>query len=284
MPTAADHETENREVESPEEAEDARQRRSPSGRVVYDAILQEADEELERPSSALFWSALAAGLSMGFSMVAEGLLNHYLPEASWRPLVGKLGYAVGFLIVILGRQQLFTENTLTPILPLMRRKDLHTLGDVGRLWVVILIGNLVGALAFGFVAARTPVFEHGVRHEFLAIGHQAMQHGFGVVVLKAIFAGWLIALLVWMLPYAESAHFWVILAITWLVGVGHFNHIIAGAVNVFTLAWHGDKPWLEVLGNNLLPTLIGNCIGGVTLVAALNHAQVVAGGEGKKAE
>src|SRR3954471_8494371 len=257
--------------EHPHEQE-AEERRSPSGKVVYAAIMKEADEELARSSSALFWSGLAAGLSMGFSLVAEAVLRRHLPDTDWRILVTKLGYSFGFLIVILGRQQLFTENTLTPILPLMRRKDLHTLCDVGRLWAVILVGKLLGALALGFVAARPPSFEHEVRHEFLAMGHVAMQHGFGVVVLKGIFAGWLIALLVWMLPYAESAHFWVILAITWLVGVGHFNHIIAGAVEVFTLAWHGDKPWLQVLGNNLLPTLIGNILGGVTLVAALNHA------------
>src|SRR3954464_12841615 len=88
-------------------------RSSPSGKVVYKAILKEADEELERPSSALFWSGLAAGLAMGLSMIAEGVLRHHLPEASWRPLIAKLGYSVGFVVVILGRQQLFTENTLT---------------------------------------------------------------------------------------------------------------------------------------------------------------------------
>jgi formate/nitrite transporter FocA (FNT family) len=268
----------DREVESPEEAEEARKRRSPSGRVVYDAVMQEADEELERPSSALFWSALAAGLSMGFSMVGEALLRHYLPEASWRPTVAKLGYSFGFLIVILGRQQLFTENTLTPILPLMRRKDLHTLGDVARLWGVIFVANMLGALAFALVASKTAAFEGAVRHEFVALGHDAMQHGFGTVVLKGIFAGWLIALLVWMLPYSESAHFWVILAMTWLIGMGHFSHVVAGAVEVFSTAWAGEKPWGHVMLHWLVPALIGNCIGGVTLVAALNHAQVVAGG------
>jgi formate/nitrite transporter FocA (FNT family) len=270
----------DREVESPEEAEEARHRRSPSGRVVYDAVMQEADEELERPSSALFWSALAAGLSMGFSMVGEGLLRHYLPDASWRPAVSKIGYSFGFLIVILGRQQLFTENTLTPILPLLRRKDLHTLGDVARLWGIIFAGNMLGALVFALVATKTAAFDAPVRHEFVALGHDALQHGFGAVLLKGIFAGWLIALLVWMLPYSESAHFWVILAMTWLVGIGHFSHIVAGAVEVASTAWAGEKAWATVVLHWVVPALIGNCIGGVTLVAALNHAQVVSGGGG----
>src|SRR3954468_5645884 len=81
-----------------QEEQEIQERTSPSGKIVYHAILEEGEEELERASSALFWSGLAAGLSMGFSFIAEGLLAHYLPEAHWRPLVAKLGYSVGFLI------------------------------------------------------------------------------------------------------------------------------------------------------------------------------------------
>src|SRR4030095_3205178 len=99
-------------------------------------------------------------------------------------------------------------------------------------------------------------------------------------LLRAIFAGWLIALIVWLLPFAETARIWVIVILTWLIGVRHFSHIIAGAVNTFLLAWAGDKGWGEVFGRFILPTLIGNTIGGVRLVAARSHAQVVAGGEG----
>src|SRR4051812_19632140 len=101
------------------EHEEAHERSSPSGKVVYKAIMAEADEELDRSSGVLSWSGLAAGLSMGFSLLAEAILRARLPDKEWRPLVVKLGYSVGFLIVILGRQQLFTENTLTPVLPLL---------------------------------------------------------------------------------------------------------------------------------------------------------------------
>src|SRR3954451_25035553 len=104
------------------EESEAEELRSPGGAVIYRAVLKEGMEELERPSSALFWSGLAAGLSMGASLIAEGLLSSHLPDSEWKPLVTKLGYSVGFIVVILGRQQLFTENTLTPILPLMREK------------------------------------------------------------------------------------------------------------------------------------------------------------------
>src|SRR3954471_21270408 len=141
------------------EEEQAEERSTVSASVVYQAILKEGESELDRSTSALAWSGLAAGLSMGFSLVTEGLLRHALPDAPWRPLIVKLGYSIGFLIVILGRQQLFTENTLTPILPLMRRKNLSTLGNMLRLWGVVLAANLLGALVFAWAATRTSAFE-----------------------------------------------------------------------------------------------------------------------------
>ena len=195
----------------------------------------------------------------------------------------KLGYSVGFLLVILGRQQLFTENTLTPVLPLLRNKDGKTLGNLLRLWGVVLGANLLGALAMAWVLSRTSVAEHSVREAMREVGEEAMKHGFGVTLLKGIFAGWLIAMIVWLLPFAETARVWVIIIITYVVGIAQLSHIIAGAVNVFALAWVGSRGWGDVAGSYLVPTLIGNTIGGVTIVAALNHAQVVAGGGGEDA-
>jgi formate/nitrite transporter FocA (FNT family) len=258
---------------------EAQERSSPSGEVVYKAILSEADDELKRPSTELFWSGLAAGLSMGFSLLAESLLRHHLPDAHWRPLVAKAGYSVGFIIVILGRQQLFTENTLTPVLPVLRHKDAKTLTNMLRLWGVVLIANLIGALAFALAMMKTAAFSGDVKQTAILIGHDAMNYGFGVQVIKGIFAGWLVALIVWLLPFAESARLWVIIIITWLIGVAGFSHIIAGAVEVFALAWAGAKSWGVVIGGYVIPVLIGNIIGGVTLVAAINHAQVGAGGK-----
>ncbi|MFN2454294.1 MAG: formate/nitrite transporter family protein [Pyrinomonadaceae bacterium] len=265
------HDVEQQEIEA---------RSSPSGKVVYKTILKEGRDELERSSSALFWSGLAAGLSMGFSLIAEGLLHAYLPDAPWRPLVAKFGYSIGFLIVILGRQQLFTENTLTPILPLLQRPDAATFFNVLRLWVIVLIANLLGALAIALVLAKTNAFDPHIQTAFSEIGRKAMENGFLTTLLRGIFAGWLIALMVWLLPFAEAARVWVIIFITYIVGLGQFSHIIAGAVEVFTVAARGETAWLTALGSYLLPTLIGNIIGGVTLVAALNHAQAVSGEEG----
>ena len=258
-----------------EEQKEAQERSSVTVHVVHEAVRREGEEELKRSSSALGWSGLAAGLSMGFSLVGEALFRSKLPDAPWRPLISKLGYATGFVLVILGRQQLFTENTLTPILPLLHRKNLATLTAVLRLWLVVLLSNMAGAAAVAWLLADTQVVDAPVRQAFAEIGGESLSLGFGLVLLRGIFAGWLIAFLVWMLPFAESSRFFVIIAIAWLVGVGGFTHVVAGSVEVFTLAWTGAASWPEAVLGYTVPSLIGNIIGGISLVAAINHAQVV---------
>lgn len=249
-------------------------RKSPSAAVVHETIFKEAESELERPSTALFWSGLAAGLSMGLSMITEGILHTYLPDADWEPLVSNLGYSVGFLAIILARQQLFTENTLTPVLPLLHRKDLKTLQNVFRLWGVVLVANLLGVLVIALISAKTTAFEPEVRKSFIELGQKAIDPGFVTILLRGILAGWLIALMVWLLPFAETARVWVIIIITWLVGIAELSHVIAGSSETFVLALSGVSTWGKVLSGYLLPSLLGNVLGGVILVAVLNHAQV----------
>lgn len=261
------------------ELEEVERRSSIRAHVVHEAIRMEGEDELARPSAALAWSGLAAGLSMGLSLAAEGLLRSHLPDAPWRPLVSKIGYSMGFVAVILGRQQLFTENTLTPILPLLHRRDPATLKNVLRLWMVVLAANLFGALIFAWAAGNTAAFPPQVRHAFQEIGHEAMAVSFGNAVLRGIFAGWIIALVVWLLPSAETGRVIVIVALTWLVGLGGFTHIVAGSIESLFLVMTGEASLLQYLGGYMLPTLLGNTLGGVSLVAALNHAQVVAGCE-----
>jgi formate/nitrite transporter FocA (FNT family) len=133
---------------------------------------------------------------MGFSFIAEGLVAARLPVQPWRPLIGRAGYCVGFLIVILGRQQLFTENTLTVVLPLLLRKDLSTLLRMLRLWVVVLGGNLVGTFLFALCLGTINVFDNHTQQCLTEIGAAHLGASFGTVLVRAIFAGWLIALMV----------------------------------------------------------------------------------------
>jgi formate/nitrite transporter FocA (FNT family) len=254
--------------------------KSLDAKTTYEVVRREGERELERSTSALSWSGLAAGLSMGFSFLAEGLLRAHLPDAEWRPLVAKLGYSVGFLIVIIGSQQLFTENTLTPIVPLLSRRTWSCLRNVLRLWGAVLVCNVVGALLFALAIGRLEVVEPNVQRALSALAQEAIRADPWTTALHAVYAGWLIALMVWMLPGAESAKLPVIVIMTYLVGLGGFAHVIAGAAEVFYAGVRGEASWARIVGGYLLPTLVGNTIGGVTMVAALNHAQATSGEEG----
>lgn len=253
--------------------EEITERTSPAGEIVYHAIHSEGEHELKRDSGALAWSGLAAGLSMGFSLVVEALLRVHLPDSNAQALVSKFGYTVGFLIVILGRQQLFTENTLTAVLPFLKKPTMSVLLNVGRLWAVVLASNLVGGFVFAWLVGHTSLFDVEVRTACAEIGREAVDHGFGTVLLRGIFAGWLIALMVWLLPFAESARVGVIVIISYVVGLGQFSHIIAGGIKAFYLVATSELSVGRCVWLYLFPTLIGNIIGGVSLVAALGHAQ-----------
>lgn len=257
------------------ESREAQERSSATVRVVYEAVRREGEEELKRSSSALWWSGLAAGLSMGFSLMIEGVLRRWLPDAPWRHLVSALGYSAGFVIVILGRQQLFTENTLTPILPLLRSKKLATTLNVARLWSVVLIANIAGCVFISWMLARTEMFPADIRYSFEETARQATMLPFGLALLRGIFAGWLMALLVWLLPFAEHARFFVIISMTWMISICGFTHVVAGSVEALFLSWSGAYSFQHAAGGYIVPVLFGNIIGGVALVAALNHAQVV---------
>ena len=268
-------------VVSPEltekQQQEAEDRTSVSALVVHEAIRFDGEEELDRSISALAWSGLAAGLSMGFSFVAQALLRAHLPDTSWRPLLVGLGYPVGFLIVIIGRQQLFTENTLTAIIPLLTKRNLNTLIRVLKLWAVVLVANLVGAHIFAWVVGNTSMFRPMVQDSMLALGKEAMEVSFGAAFLRGIFAGWLIAMVVWMLAAIDTGRIAIIIIITYVVAIAGLTHIIAGSIEVLFLVMVGAKTWSAVVVGYLIPTLFGNITGGVSLTAAVNHAQVVAG-------
>ncbi|HEY2324299.1 MAG TPA: formate/nitrite transporter family protein [Thermoanaerobaculia bacterium] len=260
-----------------DEKQEAEERSAPTGTVVYEAIFSEGTAELERSTRALLWSGLAAGLSMSFSFITSSILHAALPDTKWRDLVVALGYPVGFIIVILGRQQLFTENTLTVILPLLTKRNRETFLNVCRLWAAVLVANLIGAILVALVLAKTEVVTQETFQSMRALAKTAPQGSFSVVFLRGIFAGWLIAMTVWLLPYAETARVWVIAIITYVIGAAHFSHVIAGAVESAFLVITGGSSWAEFALGFFIPSLLGNIVGGVLLVAVLNHAQVVAG-------
>jgi formate/nitrite transporter FocA (FNT family) len=260
-----------------QQSREAGRRTSVKASVVHETIRRDGEEELQRPLAAIAFSGLAAGLSMGFSFVAEALLQSHLPDTVWRPLITNLGYPLGFLIVIIGRQQLFTENTLTAIIPLLTRRNWATAYAVLRLWAVVLLANLTGAHIFAWVIGNTAVLKPEFHQALVDLARQAADVSFSSAIIRGVFAGWLIATVVWMLAATTTGRIPVIVILTYFVALAGLTHIVAGSVEVLYLVMKGQQTWLSYLGGYMLPTLIGNILGGVSLVSALNHAQVIAG-------
>ena len=167
--------------------------------MLHEIIRTQGDQELERNVAALWWSALAAGLTMGLSLMAMGLFNSRLPDGEASKVIASLGYCAG-LAVILARQQLFTENTLTAVLPVMSKPTLNNVGRLLRLWSVVLAGNLAGTLLVAWVMLRLPIFDAATDAAFLDIGRKVMENDIGQMFAKGIVSGWMIATMVWMIP------------------------------------------------------------------------------------
>jgi formate/nitrite transporter FocA (FNT family) len=158
------------------------------------------------------------------------------------------------------------------MLPLLH--GTHRITDVLRYWAIVFAANILATLLFAAAVNIPGLFPPDAIHAFTDLGVKAADSGFAGVLVKAVFAGWLIALMVWLLPASASARFFVIVAVTWLIGAAHFSHVIAGSVETGFAAMRGAIGWQDYLVGFLIPALVGNSIGGVVFVALLNHAQV----------
>jgi formate/nitrite transporter FocA (FNT family) len=226
---------------SADEKAEVHENQPPRAAVLHETIRIQGDHELERTVAALWWSALAAGLTMGLSLMAMGLFNSRLPDGETSKVIASLGYSAGFLAVILARQQLFTENTLT---------------------------------AVSYVMLHLPIFDAKTDVAFLDIGRKVMENDLSQMFSKGIISGWMIATMVWMIPSQESAKLWIIILITYLMALGDFTHIVVGSAEVSYLVWAGELGWQAFWLDFAAPTLAGNIIGGSFIFALISHAQI----------
>lgn len=259
---------------SASEEREVEQKLPPTVQVVHEAVRIQGEMEMSRSTSALVWSALAAGLSMGFSMLAPALLQAHLPAGPGWQLIASSGYALGFLIVILARQQLFTENTMTAVLTFMTRPSGHALLRLLRLWVVVLFGNLVGGAVFAFVIVHMPVLEASTYDALRESGAVLLRNSAWALFSKGIIAGWLVAIMVWLITAIEGSQALVIILLAWFIGIGGFAHVIVGAVEGLFLVFDGQTGVIDFMTAFLLPTLAGNVTGGSLIFALISHAQV----------
>jgi len=246
-----------------------------SAAEIHDNVLGPAEEELERSAAGLLWSSFAAGLTIGFSFLMGGFAQTLVPERYAHAAAG-IVYPVGFVFVVFARSELFTENTLEPVIPLLHKRDADTFKKMLRMWGLLLVGNLIGAAIFAFVMQRTSLIEADVKTHLDRMATLSTSDGFGLTFTRGIMAGWLIALLTWLMAstHESIAHLVLIWLTTAPIALLNFRHSIVGSVEAFYRVAAGTSSIGEMFGQFIVPAVIGNTIGGVVLVALLNYGQV----------
>lgn len=266
--------SEDADLDRDEEEQVVEHEKVPSS-VIFEAIRREGDHELSRPASALWWSGVAAGLAISTSVLAKGFLTSILPDADWAPGITNLGYTVGFLIVILGRMQLFTENTIMPILPLFLSPTRANFAQTARLWAIVFAANLVGCLAAALVLVHGHILPVARFEGILSASRHYAEATPFEFFAWGIAAGFLIAALVWILPRMDDAgEVLMIVIVSYIIGLGGMSHVVAGSTELFVLVVNGELGGVAAILGGILPTFAGNVLGGTGIFAALAYAQV----------
>lgn len=241
----------------------------------YSIIRREGEEELKRPMISLWWSGVAAGIGVSTSVLVEGIIRSSLgSEHPYLTLLEGLGYTFGFVLVILGRLQLFTENTITVVLPVLARPTRTIFSRTARLWGIVLGANLCGTFFIAATGVHGGILPDDTLAAILEISHHVAQLAPGEAFLRGIPSGFFIAALVWMLPSAKGSEVLVIIMFTWLIAVGDFTHVIVGSTEIFSLVLIGEINIFTALIFHISPVLVGNILGGTGLFAMLAYGQV----------
>ena len=243
-------------------------------KLLYEVIRRAGEEELSRPLRSLLYSGIAAGIMISMSVLGEAVLRTHLPDAPWAYLVENLGYSLGFIVVILGGMQLFTENTITTVIPVIAERRRRLLGMMLRLWGIVLGANVFGCFSIAAFYHYTPAIAPELRPALDSLSAHATGFPPAEAFFRAIPAGVLVAALVWMLPQRNTGRFAIILAFTWLIAAGDFTHVVAGSVEWGWEFWNGRLGLIEGFLTFFLPVLAGNVVGGTVIFTLITHGQV----------
>ncbi|MBW4026573.1 formate/nitrite transporter family protein [Acidipila rosea] len=245
----------------------------PTADEIYEQVSRNAKKELARPNIALAVSGIVGGLTMGLTGLSVSVISATLGHSPAATFVALFFYPMGFMAVILGRGQLFTENTLYPVaLALTERR--HILGTL-RLWSVVFPTNVLGALLFALLAVKTGALRPEFITSLASLGVEALQPTPGHIYWSGVVGGWIIAMVAWMVSGSHSitGSVLVIWSMTFIVGIGHFAHCVATSGEILAAVLSGQAGAAQYFHWLLFATL-GNITGGVILVTLLEYGQV----------
>ena len=248
----------------------------PSAEDIYNQVAANARQELKRTNTALAISGFGGGAFMGLSAMGTAIAVALLGTGSTAMILSRMLYPIGFIVVIIGRSQLFTENTLYPVALVLAEK--RYLWQTLRLWSIVLPANVAGALGFSLLAAWSPALQPIFVQALTRLGLDCLAHPASTVFWSGVFGGWIIAMAAWLVSGSHSitGSVMVIWMLTFIVGAGNFAHCIASSCEIMVAVLTHQATWGAYL-RWFIPAVSGNICGGVGLVTILEYGQAMYG-------
>ena len=247
---------------------------------IYARAREEGRRRLARPVLELAATALVGGFDVAFGVVALGLAAGAV-AGSVRPelahLVGALAFGIGFVFVVVGKSELFTENFLVPVAGLDRRSRASWL-KLGELWSGALVLNLVGGVTLALIVTSKGVLPRGSQGELARLAERITSHSWTAELVSALVAGALMTLMTWFVEGAAETT-GVRVVMSWIAGtliaLGTFNHAIVSTIELVFGMRYGAAVSIGDLFRNLGLAVGGNLVGGLMLVTFARTAQAV---------
>ncbi len=245
----------------------------------YEIMVEQIEaglKEHRRSNIGLFISSLSAGLEVGFSILVIGIIyTFFKTEVSPGKLylMMALVYPIGYIFVITGRSELFTEHTVLATIPVLNGKA--SFKSLLNLWVIIYAGNLLGGYLFGTIVLQFNAGTHLISLDFFHFVSQKMiAYSSSNILVSSIMAGWLMGTLSWLLSSAQDtlSRVAMIFFVTFIISIAGLHHCIVGSIEIFMayFANANNISGLEFFKFQALST-VGNIIGGVVLVALVKY-------------
>lgn len=237
-------------------------------------------KEFKRSNSGLFISALAAGLEIGFSLLFMGsifTLFHDSISPEFLKLSLAICYPIGFIFVIIGRSELFTEHTALAILPVLDGSV--SLKDLLILWGLVYAGNLLGGYIFGFIISGIGPAVGFIEVESLThIAQELINYNWHTIFLSALLAGWMMGLLGWLVTSSQEtiSRIIIIILVTFIIGLAGLHHCIVGSIEVFAGMISSSDIGIDSYLKFQLWASLGNAIGGAVFVSVLKYGHASA--------
>ena len=265
---SADREPERSENGVPAEGAVVRDRFSSD--EIFQRIIAAAEEEIREGRRELFFSALAGGMAITITFLVYASLY---ASTGGDAILSAILYPIGFIYIILGGYQLYTENTLPPVALTLER--LASIPALFRNWSVVALGNFTGGALGAVALAYTGVLSPEAADAAVTISQKGIDETFWNLFAKGAFAGLIVAGVVWV-EYAarDTISRLIVIYLAFLcIPMGNLYHSVVSFTEMIYLFLHGDVGLAVGLGEFVLPVFLGNTVGGVVLVTVVNYYQ-----------